>query len=93
MWCYTTDRETKWDYCNVPDCEAGGAGGGFRCCSGYCGYCGYSVPGLECQNIATHGEDYTGRAYTTSSGLTCKQWSDTKYSSIGDHNYCRWVRG
>ena len=86
MWCYTTDPETKWDYCNVPDCEAGGAGGGFRCFSG-------RVPGLECQNIATHGEDYTGRAYTTSSGLTCKQWSDTKYSSLGDHNYCRWVRG
>ncbi|KAL0967413.1 hypothetical protein UPYG_G00251930 [Umbra pygmaea] len=22
-WCYTTDRNKKWDYCQIPDCEAG----------------------------------------------------------------------
>merc|ERR1712051_661348 len=44
----------------------------------------------SCQN--GNGEDYSGSASKTISGLTCEKWSsvkDPQYQSLGDNNYCR----
>ncbi|POI28593.1 hypothetical protein CIB84_007657, partial [Bambusicola thoracicus] len=45
-WCYTTDPNTRFDYCNIPECEV-------ECmhCSGenYHGVVATTVSGLECQ--------------------------------------------
>ncbi|KAM6207732.1 plasminogen-like [Sarcoramphus papa] len=45
-WCYTTDPATRFDYCNIPECEV-------ECmhCSGenYHGVVATTVSGLECQ--------------------------------------------
>ncbi|KAM4787455.1 plasminogen-like isoform 3-T3 [Cyanocitta cristata] len=45
-WCYTTDPDTRFDYCNIPECEV-------ECmhCSGenYHGVVATTVSGLECQ--------------------------------------------
>ncbi|XP_009920512.1 plasminogen [Haliaeetus albicilla] len=45
-WCYTTDPATRFDYCNIPECEV-------ECmhCSGenYQGVVATTVSGLECQ--------------------------------------------
>ncbi|XP_059698003.1 plasminogen-like isoform X10 [Haemorhous mexicanus] len=45
-WCYTTDPDTRFDYCNIPECEV-------ECmhCSGenYHGVVATTMSGLECQ--------------------------------------------
>uniref|UniRef100_A0A8C3NN91 PLMN protein n=1 Tax=Geospiza parvula TaxID=87175 RepID=A0A8C3NN91_GEOPR len=45
-WCYTTDPDTRFDYCNIPECEV-------ECmhCSGenYHGVVATTTSGLECQ--------------------------------------------
>ncbi|RMC12960.1 hypothetical protein DUI87_10487 [Hirundo rustica rustica] len=45
-WCYTTDPDTRFDYCNIPECEV-------ECmhCSGenYHGVVATTASGLECQ--------------------------------------------
>ena len=53
---------------------------------------GKSVSAIGC--LPTDGTDYTGRANTTASGLSCQVWSDHSphdsfYPHLGDHNYCR----
>ena len=44
--------------------------------------------GTGCQNAATKGKDYAGRAAVTVKGLPCKPWSSTGYPSLPS-NFCR----
>jgi hypothetical protein len=46
-------------------------------------------PESRCQVAATKGQDYNGTVKTTASGLACREWSSTRYSSVGSHSYCR----
>ena len=44
----------------------------------------------DCQEIDdTRGVRYAGDLNVTTSGRTCKVWSDTKMAGVGEHNYCR----
>ena len=49
---------------------------------------------VGCQHWSTSGRDYRGKANTTTSGIPCQNWSDTKphdheFTHVGDHNFCR----
>ncbi|XP_075604620.1 plasminogen [Balearica regulorum gibbericeps] len=58
-WCYTTDPGTRFDYCNIPDCE------------GQVTHTGEG-PTVECMQC--NGEDYHGEVSRTESGLECQRW-------------------
>ncbi|GAB0186942.1 plasminogen [Grus japonensis] len=58
-WCYTTDPGTRFDYCNIPDCE------------GQVTHTGEG-PTVECMQC--NGEDYHGGVSRTESGLECQRW-------------------
>ncbi|XP_061234719.1 plasminogen-like isoform X1 [Neopsephotus bourkii] len=58
-WCYTTDPATRFDYCNIPECE------------GQVTHTG-EAPTVECMRC--NGEDYHGEVSRTESGLECQRW-------------------
>ncbi|KAM6355363.1 plasminogen-like [Podargus strigoides] len=58
-WCYTTDPATRFDYCNIPECE------------GQVTHTGEG-PTVECMQC--NGEDYNGEVSRTESGLECQHW-------------------
>ncbi|KAM6126679.1 plasminogen-like [Pterocles gutturalis] len=58
-WCYTTDPATRFDYCNIPECE------------GQVTHTGEGPTG-ECMHC--NGEDYHGEVSRTESGLECQRW-------------------
>ncbi|XP_009980392.1 PREDICTED: plasminogen [Tauraco erythrolophus] len=58
-WCYTTDPATRFDYCNIPECD------------GQVMHTG-EVPTAECMQC--NGEDYHGEVSRTESGLECQRW-------------------
>ncbi|XP_050751137.1 plasminogen-like [Gymnogyps californianus] len=58
-WCYTTDPATRFDYCNIPECE------------GEVTHTGEG-PTVECMQC--NGEDYRGEVSRTVSGLECQRW-------------------
>ncbi|XP_040981174.1 plasminogen-like isoform X2 [Aquila chrysaetos chrysaetos] len=60
-WCYTTDSATRFDYCNIPECE------------GQVMHTGEGLgPTTECMQC--NGEDYHGEVSRTESGLECQHW-------------------
>jgi len=86
-WCYTTHPYKRYDYCELPVCEAtddddddDGRSGGKNCLSGI-------------------GKDYTGKVSTTPDGSTCINWLQIKGArnthaawaipNNANHNYCR----
>ncbi|KFP33161.1 Plasminogen, partial [Colius striatus] len=84
-WCYTTDPDTRFDYCNIPECE------------GQVTHTGEG-PTVECMQC--NGEDYHGDVSRTESGLECQCWDaqephmhgfTLKYFPEKDlrMNYCR----
>ncbi|XP_074719076.1 plasminogen-like isoform X2 [Strix uralensis] len=58
-WCYTTDPATRFDYCNIPECESQVTHTG-------------EGPTRECMQC--NGEDYHGEVSRTESGLECQHW-------------------
>uniref|UniRef100_A0A8B9IRQ4 Plasminogen n=1 Tax=Amazona collaria TaxID=241587 RepID=A0A8B9IRQ4_9PSIT len=58
-WCYTTDPATRFDYCNIPECDNQVMHTG-------------EAPRVECMRC--NGEDYHGEVSRTESGLACQRW-------------------
>ncbi|CAG0896962.1 unnamed protein product [Cyprideis torosa] len=95
-WCYTTDEEVKWEYCDVPFCP---------------GASGTEVKTMETfpatrtvvQETSTecipdqYGRGYRGKRNSTVSGRACRRWDDPEknddsYFSDEDdtwENFCR----
>ncbi|XP_017669246.1 PREDICTED: plasminogen-like isoform X3 [Lepidothrix coronata] len=84
-WCYTTDPATRYDYCNIPECEDQITHTG-------------EGPTAECMQC--NGEDYHGEVSRTESGLQCQHWDSQEPHMHGftlkhypekdlKMNYCR----
>nr|XP_055041451.1 apolipoprotein(a)-like isoform X2 [Misgurnus anguillicaudatus] len=58
-WCYTTDPETRWEFCNVPSC-------------GDQPQSGPNWTAEDCMHCT--GDDYKGKISITESGYTCQRW-------------------
>ncbi|KAE8602189.1 hypothetical protein XENTR_v10013903 [Xenopus tropicalis] len=87
-WCYTTDSETRWEYCNIPSCDAPTVNAAPTNPSTI----------LECYD--GNGSKYRGTAYITVSGKKCQPWNSQtphKHTKMPDNfpnagleqNYCR----
>ncbi|XP_049913459.1 apolipoprotein(a)-like isoform X27 [Epinephelus moara] len=63
-WCYTTDPDSRWEYCDVPSCEDG---------VGPASKPPTLIPHLTC--FTGKGEAYRGTTAVTESGKTCQSWS------------------
>jgi len=81
-WCYTTDPDVRWEFCEELRCGAGGPG---------------CVNSTQCydQDLDPKGEKFDGCVSTTVSGKTCQAWASTsphshKYTSLWkESNNCR----
>ena len=80
-WCYTTDPDLRWDYCDVPRCNPPEVKDP-ECSSGnqadYRGTMSITNSGFTCQNWLKkepHEPDYN--------------YIEDSSTGIGDHNYCR----
>ncbi|XP_030302722.1 plasminogen isoform X6 [Calypte anna] len=58
-WCYTTDPATRFDYCNIPECEH---------------QVTHTAEGPTVECMQCNGEDYHGEISRTESGLECQHW-------------------
>ncbi|XP_071596575.1 plasminogen-like isoform X2 [Heliangelus exortis] len=58
-WCYTTDPDTRFDYCNIPECEH---------------QVTHTAEGPTVECMQCNGEDYHGEISRTESGLECQHW-------------------
>ncbi|KTF78277.1 hypothetical protein cypCar_00009010, partial [Cyprinus carpio] len=78
-WCYTMDKNTPWEYCNISVCDSDndvevevttscfqGQGEGYRGT--------VNVTPAECYE--DNGESYRGNLSKTRSGIPCGLWSD-----------------
>merc|ERR1719438_387183 len=79
-WCYTTDEDKRWEYCDVPKC-----GGKKPECEG-------SNPDT-CGCSEVRQADYRGTISTTESGRECQKWDNSKINRWPEgglmENYCR----
>jgi len=76
-WCYTTDPDKRWEYCDVPVCEYTSGSKDVGCVD-------------EADLL---GKNYTGGQSTTKSGRTCQHWCSHHphyhgYTGL-EGNYCR----
>uniref|UniRef100_A0A8C5JCC4 Kringle domain-containing protein n=1 Tax=Junco hyemalis TaxID=40217 RepID=A0A8C5JCC4_JUNHY len=101
-WCYTTDPDTRFDYCNIPECEGRDTHTDFFPIFSRCFLFLLSLlclaPTVECMHCS--GENYHGVVATTMSGLECQRWDSQEPHSHGylpenfpekdlKNNYCR----
>ncbi|XP_032072621.1 plasminogen-like isoform X2 [Thamnophis elegans] len=82
-WCYTTDPETRWEYCNLQKCAKPKPS--------------YTLT-LDIDCRVGSGRDYRGHIETTVSGKPCQEWQshgqtsftpETHPTSGLEKNYCR----
>ncbi|XP_073416289.1 plasminogen [Dendrobates tinctorius] len=89
-WCYTTDKLTRWEYCDIPSC------GDDKPIEKPAPTTSAAVS--DC--YSGNGENYRGTNYMTISGKRCQEWSSMvphthaktpdKYPNGGlERNYCR----
>ncbi|XP_056873094.1 plasminogen isoform X1 [Takifugu flavidus] len=72
-WCYTTDSETRWEYCQVPTCgDSAGPGNDAV------------IPPEEEDCYEDNGSSYRGITSQTISGKRCQAWS-----SMTPHNHLK----
>ncbi|XP_066263230.1 uncharacterized protein [Branchiostoma lanceolatum] len=99
VWCFTTDPDQEWGYCDVPACS-GQAGGCLeserQCNDGLCIPEEYWCDGqvLDCQEaedefscgdcLTGNGAFYRGTVSVTETGLTCQHWDS---QTAHDYNY------
>jgi len=78
-WCYTTDPDTRWEYCDIPDCP----GVGCMVDNGvnYMGFASLTTGGLVCQRWDLQAP------HSHSRGSTDEQFPDASLSLA--ENYCR----
>ena len=80
------------NYCRNPGGDASGGVGCFTTDPNklfeYC-YVPRCDATHNCQEGDQLGVSYAGTTNITVSGRTCRAWSDTKFTSVGEHNYCR----
>ncbi|KAM9316694.1 plasminogen [Gastrophryne carolinensis] len=88
-WCYTTDKDMRWEYCNIPSCDTKPV----------------VTPALTTPTAVSEcyvdaGKTYRGTTYMTISGKICQHWSSMvphshsktpeNYPDAGlERNYCR----
>ncbi|XP_056419590.1 plasminogen [Hyla sarda] len=88
-WCYTTDKSTRWEYCNIPSCGATPVVKPAPTATAAVSEC-----------YTGNGETYRGTTYLTISGKRCQEWSSMvphthgktpdKYPNANlERNYCR----
>ncbi|KAM4695151.1 plasminogen [Discoglossus pictus] len=61
-WCYTTDSTVRWEYCDIPSCDASPVVPPTQ-----------SIPVVECYE--DNGVTYRGTAYITVTGKKCQAWN------------------
>ncbi|XP_071478660.1 apolipoprotein(a)-like [Diadema antillarum] len=93
-WCYTNDRNRRWEYCDVGEAQA-------TCQAVVTSAPGPSEVGPEECYTQTRARDYRGSVSVTRSGRTCQRWTlqaphqhsrtpdNYPNAGLGDHNYCR----
>ncbi|XP_073483556.1 plasminogen-like [Aquarana catesbeiana] len=88
-WCYTTDKATRWEFCEIPSCD-----------SQPVVISEPSTPTRVSECYEGNGGDYRGTAYMTVSGKGCQAWNSQvphahsrtpdKFPNAGlEKNYCR----
>jgi hypothetical protein len=75
-WCYTTDTDMRFEFCNVPGCFEGQDILDLPM-NNTCNNC----TNLECGTVSVKQADYRGRISITNSGRTCESW-DTQEPHI-----------
>uniref|UniRef100_A0A8C5PUH9 Plasminogen n=1 Tax=Leptobrachium leishanense TaxID=445787 RepID=A0A8C5PUH9_9ANUR len=94
-WCYTTNSETRWEYCEIPSCDAPTVGNYMKLDQIAPTN---TAPVLECYEGT--GSTYRGTTSMTVTGKKCQAWSSSiphihektsaQYPNAGlEKNYCR----
>uniref|UniRef100_A0A3B3YGC1 Kringle domain-containing protein n=1 Tax=Poecilia mexicana TaxID=48701 RepID=A0A3B3YGC1_9TELE len=99
-WCYTTDPETRWEYCNVSRCAdtSNSPEPEATCETSTQRLPTFQNFLLEC--VEDNGTDYRGKQAKTKSGKLCQRWdADTPHNPMFkpenypladlDSNFCR----
>nr|XP_055041447.1 apolipoprotein(a)-like isoform X4 [Misgurnus anguillicaudatus] len=97
-WCYTSDPETRWEYCNVSRCEDRHRPDDPRMNPEQEGELFIKRAAEDC--MLCNGEDYRGNISITENGFTCQRWdSKTPHNHFYnpallfekdlEENYCR----
>nr|DBA26746.1 TPA: hypothetical protein GDO54_010966 [Pyxicephalus adspersus] len=87
-WCYTTDKNARWEYCEIPSCDSSPV------------VPQPTPPTVVSECYEGNGADYRGTIYMTISGKRCQAWSSQephqhtkttdKFPNAGlAKNYCR----
>ncbi|XP_075059363.1 plasminogen-like [Mixophyes fleayi] len=88
-WCYTTDSSLRWEYCEIPNCDAPSLVTPVP-----------TTPTAVSECYEGNGATYRGSTYMTISGKRCQPWSShvphahlvttEKFPNAGlEKNYCR----